>query len=128
MCVFARRRIAAKEYLFDYAGEIIKAAEAEKRHKDYSLNSSLGSFILWFRFDGKKWAVDATVNDGTWGRLVNHTSDPEEVNVRLQPVRRDGKMVVEMYAIRDIEVGSEILYDYNDRDPDTMAAFPFLQR
>lgn len=127
--VFARQRIEANEYLFDYEGQLVSAKEAELRHACYSENASLGSYILWFRFDSRKWAVDATFSDGTLGRLVNHSSYPAEINVKLRAVRKDnGQLTVEMRASRDIEAGTELLYDYNDSDPDATAHFAFLKR
>lgn len=126
--VFARRRIEANEHVMCYEGELITAAEANKRHVLYSANPLLGSYILWFRFDSKKLAIDATFSDGTLGRLVNHSSVPSEINLKLRVVRKDKEPSVEMRACRDIEAGTELLYDYNDRDPDAMANFCFLKR
>ena len=74
--VFANRKFARKEFVTEYQGELISTEEAEKREVRYGDEPhKFGSFMYYFYspFHGKRYCVDATTNDGSMGRLLNHS-------------------------------------------------------
>ena len=50
----------------------------KQRNHEYN-TSWAGSFILEFKFQDKKWALDATIEDGSFGCLINHSKKFQNV-------------------------------------------------
>ena len=71
-----------------------------------------GSYILFFRHDSKKLAIDATKETDTFGRLINHSRD---ANVSMKVVVVDKVPMIVFVALTEIQVGHEIQYDYGER-------------
>ncbi|XP_060601118.1 N-lysine methyltransferase KMT5A-like [Ruditapes philippinarum] len=90
------------DFLLHYAGEVISGKEGERREK---LGSS--GFRFFYRNGRKDLCVDATDETGRFGRLVNH-GDKKERNAIMKGI--DGHWL--LFAISDIDIGDEILYDY----------------
>ena len=44
----------------------------KKQRKEYE-KLGAGSYILEFKFKERWWAIDATMEDGSIGRLINHS-------------------------------------------------------
>ncbi|XP_060783636.1 uncharacterized protein LOC132890622 [Neoarius graeffei] len=65
-----------------------------------------------FMWHGKKWCIDAAMEDGSLGRLVN--DDHVHPNCRMKRVLVGGKPHLCLFAARDIHRGEEITYDYGD--------------
>jgi SET domain-containing protein len=96
--VFAAKRLSEGEVLLDYAGERIDADEAARRHQ----NSAEGHT---FFFDlGNGWIIDGG-SGGNASRWINHACEPNVI------AEIDGDTVT-IVAARDIEVGEELLLDY----------------
>ena len=74
--------------------------------------------------DGVSWYVDAIGEDGSFGRLINHSNNPSKINLHPVQHKVDGKFkALLLVAKRDILAGEELWYDYGDRDkgvPDWM--------
>jgi histone-lysine N-methyltransferase SETD8 len=69
-------------------------------------------------------SVDAT-KSGRIGRLINHSrTNP---NLRTQLFVVDGMPRLGLCAVRDVEVGTELRYDYGERDPQAIRAHPWLK-
>ncbi|KAJ3552369.1 hypothetical protein NM688_g4186 [Phlebia brevispora] len=81
-------------------------AVADKREKAYE-RQGIGSSYL-FRID-EDLVVDAT-KKGNLGRLINHSCDP---NCTAKIITINGEKKIVIYAKQDIELGSEITYDYH---------------
>ncbi|MEO7361781.1 MAG: SET domain-containing protein-lysine N-methyltransferase [Gemmatimonadaceae bacterium] len=86
--------------LIEYAGERLTPDEAEARYPD--VPGEVHHTML-FAIDDHV-VVDAAV-DGNDARFINHSCDPN-----CDAVIDDGRIWIE--ALRDIEVGEELAYDY----------------
>ena len=71
------------------------------------------------------FSVDATAEDGTIGRLVNHSRQKPNLKSRLIDV--DGEPYIVLISTRDIVPNDELLYDYGDRAVQSLNAHPWLK-
>ena len=69
-------------------------------------------------------AIDATADDDSMGRLINHSSDDPNVVMKIFIVDRQPHVV--FLASKDISSGQEVQYDYGERRKDVLAANPWL--
>lgn len=107
--VFAAKQIPKGARIIEYVGERVSHDEADRRYEEKDANDS---HTFLFIVDGKT-VIDAGV-DGNDARFFNHSCDPNcESTVE--------KRRVFIEAIRDIEAGTELTYDYQiqreDDDP-----------
>ncbi len=106
---FAIAPIPAGTRIIEYTGERISTAEADRRYAD---DASEHPHVLLFNVDSRT-VIDAAVR-GNEARFINHSCEPN-----CETVVEKKRVFVE--AIRDIEPGEELLYDYNltrhDDDP-----------
>jgi uncharacterized protein len=110
--VFAAKRIPKGTRIIEYVGERVSHDEADRRYEEKDANDS---HTFLFIVDSKT-VIDAGV-DGNDARFFNHSCDPNcESTVE--------KRRVYIEAIRDIEPGAELTYDYQiqreDDDPDNI--------
>jgi uncharacterized protein len=110
--VFAAKRIPKGARIIEYVGERVSHDEADRRYEEKEANDS---HTFLFIVDSKT-VIDAGV-DGNDARFFNHSCDPNcESTVE--------KRRVYIEAIRDIESGTELTYDYQiqreDDDPDNI--------
>ena len=108
--VFSTRSIKKGERIIEYLGERVSHAEADKRYESKDENDS---HTFLFIVDSKT-VIDAGV-DGNDARFFNQSCDPNcESTVEKRRVFID--------ALRDIEAGEELTYDYQiyleEGDPD----------
>ena len=82
-----------------------------KKRKEYE-KLGVGSYILKFKFKEKWWAIDATMEDGSIGRLINHSKKFQ--NVKPVVGDKNGMPFIYFLAVSDICKDDEILYDYDD--------------
>lgn len=97
---FATRRIAEGTRIIEYAGERITPAAADRRDPDGAPGPH---HTFLFAIDDDV-VIDAGVG-GNEARWINHSCDPN-----CDAVIDDGRIWIE--AIRDIEPGDELAYDY----------------
>ena len=97
---FATGRILAGTRLIEYAGERLTPEEADARYPDVP-GERHHTFL--FAIDDHV-VIDAAV-DGNDARWINHSCDPN-----CDAVIEDDRIWIE--AIRDIEPGEELAYDY----------------
>ena len=98
--VFATAPVAEGEHLMDYRGELIDWDEANARYADGGAERG-----HTFYFDlGDGWVIDGGVG-GNSARWINHGCAPN-VHAVVEGDR------VSFVALRDIEVGEELLLDY----------------
>jgi len=114
--VFATRRIRKGTRIIEYLGERVSHAEADRRyeHKDAADNHTF-LFIV-----DARTVIDAGV-DGNEARFVNHACKPN-----CESVIEKRRVFID--AIRTIEPGEELTYDYQiqreaDDPPDIDAIF-----
>jgi hypothetical protein len=110
--VFAAKRIPKGTRIIEYVGERVSHDEADRRYEEKDENDS---HTFLFIVDSKT-VIDAGA-DGNDARFFNHSCDPNcESTVE--------KRRVYIEAIRDIEPGGELTYDYQiqreDDDPDNI--------
>jgi uncharacterized protein len=108
--VFALRRIRKGTNIVEYLGELVshECANARYEHKDPK-----DGHTFLFTVD-EKTVIDAGI-DGNEARFVNHGCDP---NCQTVDIRK--RIFIE--AIRTIETGEELAYDYRiQRDADDPA-------
>jgi len=110
--VFAAKRIPKGTRIIEYVGERVSHDEADRRYEEKDANDS---HTFLFIVDSKT-VIDAGV-DGNDARFFNHSCDPNcESTVE--------KRRVYIEALRDVESGVELTYDYQiqreDDDPDNI--------
>lgn len=110
--VFATRRIEKGERIIEYLGERVSHEEADRR---YELKEENDSHTFLFIVDSKT-VIDAGV-DGNDARFFNHSCDPN-----CESVVEKRRVYIE--AIRAIEPGEEMTYDYqiykDEDDPENI--------
>lgn len=98
--VFAVARIRKGTRIIEYTGERISHAEADRRYEE---KAAADSHTLLFTVD-RRTVIDAGVG-GNDARFINHSCEPN-----CETVIEDRRVFV--YALRDIEPGAELAYDY----------------
>ncbi|XP_033634855.1 uncharacterized protein LOC117296092 [Asterias rubens] len=97
--------IKAGEFILEYVGEVISVKELWKRalsdyqyqKHHYYLNLDSGTVIDGYRY-------------GNEGRFVNHSCEP---NCEMQKWSVNGMYRIALFAMKDVNVGDELTYDYN---------------
>ncbi len=102
---FALRRIRKGTRLIEYTGERITPAEADERYDDDAM-ASPHTFLFTVN---KRTVIDAAVG-GNEARFINHSCDPN-----CEAVDDHGRIFIE--AVRTIQPGEEITYDYHLERP-----------
>ena len=97
---FATRRIRPGQRIIEYVGEHIDRDEGDRRYDDAHM--SRHHTFLFALDDGS--VIDAAVG-GNEARFINHSCEPN-----CQAIEEDGRIFIE--AIRNIQPGTELLYDY----------------
>ena len=70
------------------------------------------------------FSLDATEDDGTFGRMMNHSkTNPNVIPKRLTI---DNKPRMFFVAKQSIDIGDELLWDYGDRSKKSLLEFPWL--
>lgn len=98
---FAARRIRKGTRIIEYTGERISPKEADARYDDGAMERH---HTFLFTVD-RRTVIDAAVC-GNDARFINHSCAPN-----CQAVIDDGRIFIE--AIRNIQPGVELTYDYN---------------
>ena len=69
-------------------------------------------------------SVDATQDNGRFGRLLNHSKTAANVVTKLYEV--DSQPYLGLIAARDIQPGEELQYDYGERSSEALLSHPWL--
>uniref|UniRef100_A0AC35TRF0 [histone H4]-lysine(20) N-methyltransferase n=1 Tax=Rhabditophanes sp. KR3021 TaxID=114890 RepID=A0AC35TRF0_9BILA len=113
------------DFVVEYKGNLIVAKLAAKLEAMYSRDASIGSYMYYFKHKGKSYCVDATEESPFKGRLINHSV--LKPNLKTKVVDCTSSFHLVLIAIRDIEEGEELLFDYGDRTKTAVAANPWLR-
>ncbi|XP_023313406.1 N-lysine methyltransferase KMT5A-like, partial [Trichogramma pretiosum] len=101
--VYASKNISVDEYVVEYKGNVIKGMQpALKMEKN----------------------IDATDDDGSFGRLINHSFD-ENVYPIVWTSDQNKPHII-FFAKRDIAIGEEIVYNYTEHRKIIWKLYPFL--
>jgi len=100
---FARTSHKTGDFVVEYVGELVRTTVANKREAvEYGSKVGIGTYI--FALD-QNTTIDAT-KSGNMAQLLNHSCDPNCFS------RQVGNGRVVLSAMRDIEPGEELTYDY----------------
>ncbi|KAK4306269.1 hypothetical protein Pmani_021891 [Petrolisthes manimaculis] len=121
--VVTTRKFAKGEFVVEYIGDLIDMKEAKDREKRYALDASKGCYNYYFTHQNQQYCIDATEESGYVGRLVNHSRNG---NLVTKAVEVEGEPHLILLAKRDLETGTEILYDYGDRSKEALEHHPWL--
>lgn len=105
--VFAIAPIPANTELLEYKGRLLTHAQADRLYDGTSDSGHTFLFTL-----NERYVIDANV-DGNVARWINHSCAPNcraVVEENQEGQRRLDRVVIE--ALRDIEPGEELTYDY----------------
>lgn len=110
--IAVQEKVAAGEYICEYKYNTSYPLKEKSCHDaEYDTNDE-GCYTMEVQLpDNKGWlCLDATRNIDSWGRYINHSSRP---NLKKNPpLMVNKKWRVAFLALRDIEEGEELLYDY----------------
>ena len=104
-----------EEFVAVYKGIDLTEKEAKARIAEYE-RRKCGSYLYEFFLNGKKHFKDATQNDYSLGRFINHGK--EKGNLKANKIEIDSVAYLYFTAKCDIPINQEILYDYNDAKSD----------
>ncbi|XP_068096949.1 histone-lysine N-methyltransferase 2A isoform X2 [Hyperolius riggenbachi] len=102
--LFCKRTIDAGEMVIEYSGNVVRSTLTDKREKYYD-GKGIGCYM--FRIDDSE-VVDATMH-GNAARFINHSCEPNCYS-RVIPI--DGQKHIVIFAMRKINRGEELTYDY----------------
>uniref|UniRef100_A0A9J8D7X3 SET domain-containing protein n=1 Tax=Cyprinus carpio carpio TaxID=630221 RepID=A0A9J8D7X3_CYPCA len=106
--VFATQPVEAGAFVLEYRGELISAEEC--RARDYTELQS--TFLFEFEWQKRHWCIDASKEDGTLGRLIN--DNHKSPNCTMKKIIVNDTPHLCLFAVKKIEIGSEIEYNYGD--------------
>jgi len=71
------------------------------------------------------FSIDATLESGKLGRLLNHSKTQQNCHTKNVDVK--GRPYLILVASRKISEDEELLYDYGDRSSEALEAHPWLK-
>ncbi|KAK1878135.1 N-lysine methyltransferase KMT5A [Dissostichus eleginoides] len=110
--VFATSHFQKGDFVVEYRGELIHSEESQRRRRIYHVSCAV--FMFDFYWQERTWCVDAAQEDSSLGRLVN--DDHKHPNCKMKKVVAENKPHLCLFALRDINPGEEITYDYGGTD------------
>lgn len=93
------------DFVVEYLGEVIDDALCEQRLWDMKRRGDQNFYMCEVQ---KDFTIDATFK-GNSSRFLNHSCDP---NCKLEKWQVDGETRVGVFALRSIEAGEPLTYDY----------------
>lgn len=115
--VRSRQEFGRNVVVLEYFGAEILSPEAfadfERARKAGNVGERDSQYQFRMKFGGNDVAIQARLEDDTLGRLVNHAS-PEKANCMARPLSSRKMPRIIIVTTKDVHVGDELLYDYND--------------
>ncbi|XP_033106938.1 N-lysine methyltransferase KMT5A-like [Anneissia japonica] len=121
--VLATKAFSKGSFIVEYAGDLIDMKQAKIKEAEYLKDPSIGCYMYYFLYKNKHYCVDATAESGRLGRLINHS---KHGNCCTKLTSIDDRPYLILCASKDIKIGEELLYDYGDRDKQSLEAHPWL--
>jgi hypothetical protein len=118
--VCTNSNISAGMAVCEYVGNQISEHEAIILKQQYA-NDGKGCFIFDINHHAMVISIDATAEDGTPGRLINHSLLKGNLTPKL--VHIGHRFRIFLVAKQSIPANKELLYDYGDRK----SSFSFLR-
>ncbi|XP_035847510.1 N-lysine methyltransferase KMT5A-like [Sander lucioperca] len=102
--VFAKSSICKGDFVVEYRGDIRNDAESPGRRQLY--HPSCAAFMFVFKWKGKTWCIDASREDGSFGRLVN--KEHRYPNCRMKKIEVNRHPHLCLFALNNIKEGEEL--------------------
>ena len=106
--VIATHEFKKGDVVCDYKGALLSGKQGRLLYHSQPENTM--GYMMFFKHEGKSYCIDATKEDDSYGRLINH-SRPHPNIVGVQGTF-GGFVRVLFFCNRDIKPGEELLYDY----------------
>lgn len=119
--LIALRHFEKGTVLCFYEGDLKTQAEGLQKETEQKLG---GNYMFYFTLNSKKYCVDATEDRGQYGRFINHSITEE--NLKPAATFLNGTPQIYFVCKKDIEAGSEFLYDYGERRKNVLQKETFL--
>ncbi|XP_060083514.1 uncharacterized protein LOC132562769 [Ylistrum balloti] len=116
--VFTTKEFTKGDFLLEYVGETIHEEEALEREKNYAKRQKNAKYsrcyTFFYKHNEKHFCIDATNTTGRAGSLVNDGILIKHFNCKMKKITLNGKVHLALFATRQIDSGSELLYDYGE--------------
>lgn len=122
--VITTKKFKRGEFVVEYVGDLIELSMAKDREADYSRCTTIGCYMYYFLHKNQRYCIDATAESGCLGRLLNHSRVNPNCATKLVEVNNCPYLI--LVALRDLNIGEELLYDYGDRSKESLIAHPWL--
>merc|ERR1712241_831760 len=86
--IVTTKNISQGDFVVEYAGELIDDKTASIRELQYTYENYKGCFMYFFHFNEKKYCIDATIENGRYGRLINHSR--QNANLKTKVILYNG--------------------------------------
>ena len=120
----AQKEFCPGDYVVEYRGDLIDQVEAKSRLARYVEENIGGSYMYFFKFRNEPLCIDAIAESGHLGRLINHSHLHPNLHPKIISVDPTPRIV--FYAKRVIKENEELLYDYGDRNKESVKNNPWL--
>lgn len=124
--LYSKRGYLAGEVVVEYKAKLLRGKEAAGKEAEYMEEDELGCYMFFAVQRGHKIVLDATVDDGSKGRMANHSRTAPNLVPKMFEV--DGVPRLVLLAASDIKPSTELKYDYEERRPEIMQRFPWLKQ
>ena len=94
------------QFVIEYVGEVVTEEESLRRREEYA---AAGVRHMYFMSLSSGELIDAC-KKGNISRFYNHSCDP---NCEIQKWNVGGEVRIGFFALRDVEKGEELTFDYN---------------
>ena len=124
--IVATARIPKGSFVCEYVGELLSPEEADEREKAYEAQGDVhSSYMYYFRSGERKHCIDATVDNGRFGRLINHSKISANLTTRKLVINNVPRLF--FIAKCDIPARAELLYPYGDNRPEILRQHQWLR-
>ena len=133
--VRATANISKNAFICNYNGHILSNQELKDREEELDSNDSEESFLVHLQVKGTWYGLDATHEDGSLGRLINHSRSNPNCQMKLawlvNPDRYPGTAEARPHAYftatRNISQGEELRWDYGETRGSKLKSHPWLK-
>ena len=123
--VRATKKFGKGHFICEYSGELLSHKEGKARERRYDEEPEKhGSYMYFFQYEDIPYCLDCTVDNGRLGRLLNHSK--KNPNIKAHAISVRGRPSLIFKALRDIQPGEELCFDYGDRTRGSIEGNPWL--
>ena len=130
----ATAHIPKNEFICCYSGNVLTNEQLKDRERQLDNADSDKSYLFHLQARGTWLGLDATQEDGSLGRLINHSRMNPNCQMKLawlvNPDRYPGSADEQPHAYfvstRDISQGEELRWDYGETRSSKLVSHPWL--